>query len=68
MQRNHPVAETYNNKSILENHHIGLALAIMDLPGMDVLSSVPQNRREELRDMMRKFGLMQSRSPLCTDE
>mmetsp|Transcript_5038 Transcript_5038/g.9876 ORF Transcript_5038/g.9876 Transcript_5038/m.9876 type:complete len:387 (+) Transcript_5038:91-1251(+) len=57
IKRGHPVAETYNKLSVLENHHVGLSLRIMDLPGMDVLSCFDAAKRAELRDMMQKVVL-----------
>mmetsp|Transcript_29064 Transcript_29064/g.73164 ORF Transcript_29064/g.73164 Transcript_29064/m.73164 type:complete len:382 (+) Transcript_29064:59-1204(+) len=56
-KRSHPVAETYKNVSVLENHHVNLSLSLMDLPGMDVLGCFDDKRKGELKDMMRSVVL-----------
>jgi len=57
IKRSNPVAETYKNVSVLENHHVGLSLQLMELPGLDVLGCFDKARREELRNMMREVVL-----------
>jgi len=60
MKQSHPLAAKYANKGVLENHHVALALSLVDMPSLDVFSTIPganAERRKELFDMFRLLVL-----------
>jgi len=49
----HPLAIAYDDMSVLENHHISMALALLDLDELNFLSPLSLDRQQEMRAVMR---------------
>jgi len=45
-----PLAELYNDKSVLENHHCSAALKLLNKPGNNFIERLDRDKRRELRE------------------
>eukprot|EP00960_Hanusia_phi_P014847 439569-Hanusia_phi.AAC.3 len=57
IKQKHPIADKYNNTSVLETHHATLALDLMKEQDKDVLSFLSAERKEYLRQYLKDLVL-----------
>jgi len=48
----HPLALLYNEQSVLENHHVSTALALLEQPELNFMGGLPLEEQREMRGWM----------------
>jgi len=54
----HELALLYNDKNVLENHHVAQSMRLMQQPGMDILSGMTADERKQFRKLVIEMVLV----------